>query len=341
MSKDTIINSKAKGGIARAKKLSPEQRSEIAKNAALERWSEKPLRATHQSKLKIATLIIPCFVLENKTRVLSGRGILKLLGFDAKSSGTMLRNLFSNNNLSNYAPKDLIKALNNPVSFERPGAGGSAPNTYSYDATILIDICNAFLDAKNDGILLSDNQLMIVRNAEVILKAVAKIGIIALIDEATGYQDERPQDALQVYLAQIISKELAAWVKKFPDEFYENMYKLNGWSWYGMSKNRYSICGKYTADLVYERIAPNLLSELALKSPKDEKGNRPSKLHQWLTADVGDPMLSQHIHSLIMFQRLAISNGYGWKRFVKMVDSVLPKKGATLELPLGYSDANN
>ena len=338
MNKSISINSKAKGGIARAKKLSPEQRSEIAKNAAIERWSDKPLKATHQSRLKIATLIIPCFVLEDKTRVLSGRGILKLLGFDSRSSGTMLKNLFNNNNLSSYAPKDLIEALDAPVSFERPGAGGSAPNTYSYDATILIDICNAFLDAKNDGVQLTENQSMVVRNAEIILKAVAKIGIVALIDEATGYQDERPQDALQAYLAQIISKELAAWVKKFPDEFYENMYKLNGWTWYGMSKNRYSICGKYTVDLVYERIAPNLLPELERKSPKDEKGNRSNKLHQWLTADVGDPMLSQHMHSLIMFQRLALNSGFGWKRFVKMVDSVLPKKGDTLELPFGYSD---
>jgi hypothetical protein len=100
-----------------------------------------------------------------------------------------------------------------------------------------------------------------------------------------------------------------------------------------MSKNRYSVVAHYTRDLVFERMAAGLLETLESKSPRNAKGQRPSKLHQWLTEDIGDPMLAQHLHSLIMFQRLAIANGYGWHRFVKMVDQVMPKKGNTLELP--------
>jgi hypothetical protein len=121
--------------------------------------------------------------------------------------------------------------------------------------------------------------------------------------------------------------------KEFADEFYENMYKLKGWTWPGMQKNRYSVVAYYTRNPVYERLAPGLLAELELKSPKNEKGYRPNKLRQRLTEDIGDPMLAQHLYSLVMFQRLAISNGYGWNRFVKMVDRVMPKRGDTLELP--------
>ena len=84
----------------------------------------------------------------------------------------------------------------------------------------------------------------------------------------------RPQDALQHYLELMIRKELAAWVKKFPDEFYENIYKLKGWPWPGMGKNRYSVVAHYTRDLVYERMAPGVLKELERKSPKNEKGQR-------------------------------------------------------------------
>ena len=84
---------------------------------------------------------------------------------------------------------------------------------------------------------------------------------------------------------------------------------------------------------MYERIAPGLLDELQKKSPPNEKGQRPNKLHQWLTEDVGNPMLAQHLHLVIMFQRLAIASGFGWNRFVKMVDRVMPKRGATLEIP--------
>ena len=125
-----------------------------------------------------------------------------------------------------------------------------------------------------------------------------------------------------MYLGKLIRKELAAWAKKFPDEFYENIYKLKGWTWGGMKKNRYRVVAHYTRDLVYERIAPMLLEELETNGPPDEKGNRPNKLHQWLTEEEGDPMLAQHLYSLIMFQRLAITSGFGWNRFVKMVDQV-------------------
>ena len=80
---------------------------------------------------------------------------------------------------------------------------------------------------------------------------------------------------------------------------------------------------------------------LEIKVQKNEKGERDSRFHQWLTADVGNPMLAQHLHSVILFQRLAIAQGFGWQRFVKMVDQVLPKKGSTLELPLPGSDDPN
>ena len=74
--------------------------------------------------------------------------------------------------------------------------------------------------------------------------ALAKTGIVALVDEATGYQEVRPEDALAAYLEKVIRKELAAWVKRFPDEFYENIYKLKGWVWPGMQKNRYSVVAR-------------------------------------------------------------------------------------------------
>ncbi len=80
--------------------------------------------------------------------------------------------------------------------------------------------------------------------------------------------------------------------------------------------------------------------ELEHKSPPNEKGQRPNKFHQWLTEDVGHPMLAQHLHSLIMFQRLALSSGYGWNRFVKTVDRVMPRRGSTLELPYPDQEAN-
>ena len=76
-----------------------------------------------------------------------------------------------------------------------------------------------------------------------------------------------------------------------------------------------------------------------LASGKNDKGYRPNRLHQWLTEDIGNPMLAQHLHAIMMFQRLAISNGQSWKRFLLSVDQVLPKRGSTMELPLGINDS--
>jgi hypothetical protein len=201
-----------------------------------------------------------------------------------------------------------------------------------YDASILTTVCNLWLEARQAGAL-QKQQLAKAQQAEMLTRALAETGIVALIDEATGYEKVRPQNALQAYL-EMVRKELAAWVKRFPDEFYENIYKLKGWAWPGMRKNRYSVVAHYTNDLVYSRLGPGILDELRSKTPKNDKGNRDDRMHQWLTENVGHPMLAQHLHSLMMFQRLAISNGYGWKRFMLMVDQVLPKRGANLELPL-------
>jgi hypothetical protein len=246
----------------------------------------------------------------------------------AASEGGTVRPLF-------LAPSQL-----NPFITAELQEGPLAPIEYldgdravrAYDASILPAVCDVWLKAREAGVL-QKQQLSKAHQAEILTRALAQTGIVALIDEVTGYEKVRPQNALQAYLELVIRKELAAWAKKFPDEFYENIYRLKGWKWPGMQKNRFSVVAWYTRDLVYERIGPGVLSELERKTPKNEKGHRANRMHQWLTDDIGDPMLAQHLHALLMFQRLALANGYGWLRFVQMVDQVLPKRGTTLPLP--------
>ncbi len=93
-----------------------------------------------------------------------------------------------------------------------------------YDATIVTAICTVWLKAREAGALQTQQQAK-AQKAEILLRGLAQTGIVALVDESTGYEKARPQGALQAYLELVIRKELAAWVKKFPDEFYENIYK--------------------------------------------------------------------------------------------------------------------
>src|SRR5438876_448984 len=68
---------------ARAGSLSKKQRKGIARKAAAARWADDIKEATHGSDdhpLKIGDIEIPCYVLEDDTRVLSQRGLQTGIG---------------------------------------------------------------------------------------------------------------------------------------------------------------------------------------------------------------------------------------------------------------------
>lgn len=350
MSKEDQPKGRAKGGLARAANLTSQEKSAIAKKAALTRWKARPApreglpRALPEyvGVLNLAGEKIPCAVIDGPNgiqRVLTEHGVTqailgvrsgasKRLKKAAEKAGALIPLFLAPGQLAPFITSELRDGPLAPIDYLD---GGRVVR--GYDASILPAVCKIWLKAREAGTL-QKQQLGKAQKAEILTTALAETGIVALVDEATGYEKVRPQNALQAYLEMVISRELASWVKRFPDEFYENIYKLKNWPWPGMGKNRYSVVGKYTRDLVYERLGPGVLKELEVKSPKDESGNRRNKMHQWLTEDVGHPMLAQHLHTLIMFQRLAIANGHGWARFLNMVDQVLPKRGHTLELPL-------
>ena len=349
---EEIEQGRAAGGHARAAKLSSEERSAIAKKGAEKRWANAKkadddtprVLESFKSKLHIAGSVIPCAIVMGPNgiqRVLSETGITNAVLGDRsgaskklKKEGALLPLFVAPSQLKSFITKDLTEGPLKPIDY----VDGTRV-VRGYDANILVAVCNIWLKAREAGAL-QTQQLDKAMKAEILIRALAETAIIALVDEATGYQSVRPQNALQNYLELVIRRELAVWAKKFPDEFYENIYKLKGWTWPGMNKNRYSVVANYTTNLIYDRLGPGITDELVRKTPMTDKGYRPNKLHQWLSDEIGDPMLATHMHSILMFQRLAIANGYGWKRFLHMVDQVLPRKGNTLELPLEITDSN-
>ena len=330
------VNGRARGGVERARKLSPERRSEIARLAAFAKRdnSKQQPKAIKSGVLIVGDITIPCAVLDDGRRILSERGITD--AFYPSRPNAKQFELASSAKLPVFLASNVL----NPLIDMDYWGGAGAPVSYQdgdrtvagFEASVLPSACEVWLKARDLGLLVGRQGSRAIK-AEIVMRSLAHIGIVALVDEATGYQEIRPQDALQKYLEVILSKELAVWVKKFPDEFYENIYKLRGWKWAGMNKNRYSVVAHYTRDLVYERMAPGLLKELENKSPKNLVGNRNNKLHQWLSEEIGDPMLASHLQSILTLQRLAIANGWGWNRFMGMVNQVMKKKGDTLDLP--------
>jgi len=104
-----------------------------------------------------------------------------------------------------------------------------------------------------------------------------------------------------------------------------------------MKVNRPQVVAHYTKDLVYARLAPGILKELETRNPKNDKGNRKAKHHQFLTEDVGHPALAQHLYAIIGLMRVADS----WEQLIHMVDRAYPKRGDTLQLPLFTNSEKN
>lgn len=320
----------SKGGIARAESLSASERKEIARKAALTRWSPDVPRATHEGVLHIGSASISCAVIEGPRRLLTQSDFMRALGRARQAKGRQyydadvnLPAFLTAKNLKPFISKDL-EVTSSQIEF-RTTKGAKA---FGYPAELLPKVCGVFMDAADAGVLVH-SQKHIAAMAKILVRALAGVAMDALVDEATGYQDVRDRLALQALLDEYLNKELAAWAKRFPDEFYQQIYRLKNWEWKGMSKNRFSVVAKYTIDLVYERILPTLLKELEARNPKNERGHRKGRHHQLFTDDVGHPALAQHLYALIGFMRASNS----WNEFYRLVNRAFPKKGNNLELP--------
>jgi len=287
----TIQDLRSLGGKARAKNLSPERRKEIAIKASSSRKcaSNRP-KATHVGDLSIGNIPVECAVLQDGTRVITESAMFKLMGSarGGRVGPAELPRFLTNLNIKPFITNDLRGGAA-IIEFVHPKAG----KAYGYKADLIPQICKIFLDARRDGIKLTETQKNIAMQAEIIVQALASVGINALIDEATGYQYDREHDALQKLLKAYITKELQPWTKRFPLEFFRNikkMYRLKE-----DSKNTPQFVGNFINRYVYSELSSEILEELQKKNPPYENGGRQYRHHQWLTQQLGCPALEKQI----------------------------------------------
>lgn len=327
------------GGKARAKRLSSEERSAIAQAAAEARWDKasgekgdmRLQRATHTGELNLNGVQIPCAVLEDGTRVVTQRGMFVALGMNKNptkghSTTDNRPGFLSANNLTPFISEEL-KKLWAPVPFRlAKGSGGYKGNmAFGYDAKILPLVCHVFDDAK-EADALTKAQAHIAKAAKIIDRGFSVVGIVALVDEATGFQEVRDRTALQEILRQFISGALYNWAKTFPLTFYKEIFRLKSWEW--NAGKMPGVVGKYTNDIVYSRLAPNVLEELQRINPPNEAGYRKHKHYKFLTPEVGHPALSQRLNELIGMAKACDT----WEQFYRSVQRNYPKQEGTLTL---------
>lgn len=304
------------GGHARAESLSAEERSEIAGKGGIARWEkEKTLpKSTHRGELKIEDIAIPCSVLENGARILSENGINSVFGsaggenYIMKASsvgvlGTGALPLFVVSKSLHSHVQAVFKETELSLIEYKEGRR----TLTGYPAEILPKVCEVWLRARNAGDL-HTSQLPKAYKAEMLMRGLAHIGIVALVDEVTGYQNDRDRQALHKLLEAYLSNERLAWAKKFPDEFYHQIYRLKGWTPSNISHQRPGCVGHITNLLVYEKMPKGVLEELQTRNPLTSATNssqRKYRHHQFLSPEIGQGHLRDHLLQLIPVMRLS------------------------------------
>lgn len=341
----------AKGGRARAQAMTPEERSEAARKAVEARWAKSPEvpqcpKAISEGTLKIGDAEIPCAVIEGNIRVISQRGMSAALGRHVTGSGSSgskgasergesgvakLPNFLRASNLKPFIDLDLAASLSEPVAYIPLHGGRSA---YGFKAELFPKICDVWLRAKDAG-KLKAGQIETAQIAYVLMRGLAHVGIIALVDEATGFQDIRARDALAKILEQFVAKELRPYVKCFEVEWFKDLCRIRHLP-FPKDMRLPPYFGHLVNDIVYSRLAPGIVAELKKKNPVRENGRRKNKNFQWLTEEVGHPKLKEHIKASGVLMKVFDD----YEAFYSALNKALPKQ-IQWETPLFDLDATS
>ena len=270
--------------------------SRIAKEAAEKRWAiAKPVGVSNIGNfMEHFGVDVDCYVLKDasKSAVISQRGMGQAIGLSLR--GDRLTNFVNSKAMADYIGRDLRQKLENPIIFQRSSA--AAKNVISarangYEASVLIDLCNAILVAHNDGKLKGPRYEKMIQQAQIINGAAAKSGIRQLVYALAGYSPST-DEVISAFKAYVL-EEARKYEPEFPSELYIQWHRLfeipvpvRGRPWHFKH---------LTVRHIYYPLAKshgNLLK--LLRAQKSSGGNRQKKLFQFLN-EVGVRALRMHL----------------------------------------------
>lgn len=307
------------GGDARAESLSGNQRKDIARNASEARWKRLPT-TEFDGEIPLGTTSINCSVLEKDgkiIRIISSSGFMAAIGRPYKGTykRTNLPSFLDAKNLNPFITRELRSVLS---IYEYRTAGGNLRRGFPAEAVPMV--CEVYLSARDEGVL-NTTQSKVAKACDLIMRGLARVGIAALVDEATGYQYARERSALAKILEAYIAKELQPWTRTFPFEFYQQIFRLKGWVFDPATMQGPRALANYTDDVVYKRLAPGVLKTLRDKNPiLGGKGKRKHKHFQWLTGEIGHPKLMAHLEGVKILMRESDT----WEAFKTKLDKHYP-----------------
>ena len=266
--------------------------------------SLKVFNADYRGYVKIGNVEIPCAVLENGKRVISQTGLFQC--FERPRKGEVRQKGLP----SILGAKNLLPFVTDEVREKCsviPFLHSNGKIAYGYDAELIPLICEVYLKAHDERGVLHSTQNKTASVSQIIIRSLAKLGIIALIDEATGAQYDREKGALQKILSAYIAEDFLKWQARFPRKFYQEVFRLYRLKYDPISLKRPQFLGKFTNKYVYKMMPPGVLDELRKRNPVTEKGFRGKRHHQLLSEDIGVTHLERHITKLVTVMELSES----------------------------------
>jgi hypothetical protein len=215
--------------------------------------------------------VCDCYVLDGAVRVLSKRGLIQMLSRNGRKAGDFEEYLAA-------LPKRYEHlAADAKLEFILPGGRVG----HAVDVDTVLAICVAY-DEADEANELRKNQRHLARNARRVIRAAAKVGLTALVDEATGYEAIRERGEL----GRLFRDELGAWEETFSPKLVARLCAL------GLAGEKHAkwTGGRYPRPLAkaFRRIYDLIIGETATRHLKalNPEPHLGSNHHQWLTDEV-------------------------------------------------------
>ncbi|MGQ8633942.1 P63C domain-containing protein [Agrobacterium sp. DKPNP3] len=243
------------------------------------------IHGSPEKPIKFGDVTIECYVLQDKRRVLMSSDVQRAMGIADGGSmiagRTRLSQFASGDRISRFLDQKALSALADPIKIKKP----NGIEVLAFEAELFPQLCQAVVDAARFGVL-QEQQLFIAHQCEVILSALQRIGIVALVDEATGFQKFREEDELQKILEAYVLVEHRPWIRAVPSDFFKELFRVFGWKYTNSTKGpRYA--GKLVRQLIYRQLPKPVLPRLDELNPPDANWQRKHRHHQLLTDEIG------------------------------------------------------
>ncbi len=242
---------------------------------------------------------VDVYVLDGEVRVISSRAMERVLGgaSDHGNFGRFLARIAGVSSASSVRPI---------FEFTPPWGGRSV---HGVEVTVLADAAAAITDMKIAGTLHASREHL-VRRARQIERALSKVALVALVDEATGYQSTRAPDALAQKLVAYLLPGPADWQRVFPVDFFRLMARLYRVQLENDTE-RPVFFSAFIARYVYDAIDPEVARELRERNPSPQHGRN----HHQLLTPRAKGLLVSHLGRVASVMRQSASPAEFRRRF--------------------------